>query len=772
LESYQKLRNVHETSSAQRRTIMIFTRSKYFVRILMTQILPILILSGLAQSQSVAQSVSFMARRDFVPGGSVIAAADMNNDGKADVILTNSSSSTLSVMLGKGDGTFQPAIVTNFSSGQAPGFAVVADINVDGRKDLVGLSQFSGTAVVLLGRGDGGFLSPINVPVDFQSAGIAVGDFNSDGIPDLTVTSASFPGGVSVSLGNGDGTFRPRQTFPVSNNPGSVTLGDLNGDGKLDVAVANVSSNSVSTLLGRGDGTLLPAINTLVDSSPRSLTITDFDGDHKADLAVVLSNLDEISILSGIGDGTFQFPLNVAVSQNPVFMTAADFNGDQIADLAVAHSNQFGSAGSLSLLIGFGDGSFQAPASYALNGSPTMLDVGDFNGDGFRDVVVAQPSLSFSSTSNFSEFFGKGDGALQSGAKINTLSPNSMAVADFDGNGTLDLAVDGGNFSPHVLSLFMGNGDGTFRAGINITLNSSTSISPPVAGDFNRDNIPDLAVASSSIITVLLGNGDGTFQAPQTLITNINPSSLAASDFDTDGNLDLVVAGTSFGPGTVMAFLGIGNGTFQSPKSFSTANTISALSTGDFNGDGLPDLVTASSSTNNVSVFLGAKDGTFSQLSDIPVGRSPIAVAVADMNGDGFADIGTANSSSGNVSILLGNGRGAFQAAFNFTVVGTPSSLTFGDFNKDGRLDVAATSTGANTVSVLINVGAALIAAADEFEPSIVVRALPAAFFGVGSNPVGVGAGDFNGDLLPDLITVDRVSNGLSVLINNTKITH
>lgn len=750
---------------------MISTKSKYFVRILMTQVLPILVLSGLLQSQSVAQSASFIARRDFVPGGSVVAAADMNSDGKADVVVANTSTSTLSVMHGRGDGTFQPALVTNFASGQAPAFIEIADINVDGKPDLVTLSQFSGTGSVMLGIGNGAFQLPINFPVDFQSSGIAVGDFNGDGRPDVAVTSSSFPGGsVSVSLGNGAGTFGPRQIFPVGNSPASMALGDLNGDGRLDVAVANTGSSSLSVLLGNGNGTLLPAPNIAVDSTPRSLAITDFDGDQKPDLAVVLQNLDQISILAGNGDGTFLFPLNVAVSQSPVFMMSTDFNEDQIPDLVVAHSSQFSGAGSVSMLLGIGDGSFQSPTSYALNGSPTMLAVNDFNADGFRDVIVSQPSLSFSSLSNISEFFGNGDGTLQSAEKINVLAPTFVVVADFDGNGILDFAVDSNNF-PRMLSIFTGNGNGTFRAGTSIALNFSSSGSPPVAGDFNNDSKPDLVVASFSTIAVMLGNGNGTFQAPATFNTNITPSSLVVSDYNSDGKLDLAAGGSSGSPGTVMVLLGNGNGNFETPKTFSTANTISALATGEFNGDGLPDLVTSSSNTNNVSVFLGVGDGTFSPLSDIPVGRGPISVTVGDMNGDGFADIGTANSSSSNISILFGNGHGSFQAAFNFTVAGNPSSLTFGDFNKDKRMDLAVTNTGANTVSVLLNTGGAFIAIADEAEPNIVVRTAPAAFFGVGANPAGLVAGDFNGDLLPDLVTVDRGSNSLSVLINNTKIT-
>lgn len=739
---------------------MISSLLKWFVRVLITQLFATLVLGGLLQ----AQPVSFIARRDFVPGGFGIAVADVNNDGKADVVVANGS--TVSVMLGNGDGTFQQAI--NVAAGQSPIFVAVADVNGDGKPDLLVLSQFGAQNIsVLLGNGNGTFQPPISVFVDPNPTAIAVGDFNGDGKLDLAVTCAGFqPGTVAVLLGNGNGTFMPRQSFSVGNNPVSVAIGDLNGDGKLDIAVANSGSNNVSVLLGNGNGSFQLAINTPVDSSPKSLTIADFDGDHKLDLAVANTNSDDISVLLGRGDGSFQVPLNVAVAQNPVFVATADLNGDQIPDLVVAHSPQFGGPGSVSVLLGIGDGSFQAPANFAVSQTANAFALDDFNGDGFKDIVVSETS--FSAGSSISEFLGNGDGTFQSAAKIATVgAPTSIAMADFDGDGNLDLAVTTSSLGSMSVSIFLGNGDGTFRPGTTIPLSLNPASIFVVVGDFNNDGVPDLAIGSSSSITILLGNGDGTFQPPKILNPNITVSALTVADFDSDGNLDLVAAGSGFGSSAIVVLLGNGDGTFLAPKGFTTPNTIFGLAAGDFNGDGQPDLVTANSNADTVSVFLGNGDGTFSQPRDIPVGRSPIAVAVGDLNGDGFADIVAANSNSGNVSILLGDGRGGFQAAFNFAVGGNPSALTLGDFNNDGRLDVAVTNAGANTVSVLLNAGTS---GPDEIEPLIVVRTFPAANFGVGTNPGGLVAGDFNNDSLLDLVTVDRGSNGLSVLINNTRI--
>ena len=374
---------------------------KHFVSRLSSSLLSILLLSIFVQSQS----VSFVARRDLAAGSNAnfLAVADVNHDGRLDMIVANANTNSVLVMLGKGDGTFAAAMSS--PAGQTPGFIAVADINGDKNPDLVVVNQNTSNISILIGRGDGTFQAPVAVGVEFNSIAIAVADFNGDGNQDLAVSANSFfgPGTVSILLGNGNGTFRPRQNFAVGSFPAGLTVGDFNGDHKLDVATANENSNDVSVLLGRGDGTFLPASSVSVGSSPRALVTADFDGNGAADLAVTDTNSDEVSILLGRGDGTFLNPLNIAVPSGPTLIAVADLNGDQVPDILTVHPGQFPSGmGSISVLLGNGDGSFSSPGLCPLSGNPTALAVGDFNSDGFVDVTVSE-SFSGSSSGVISE---------------------------------------------------------------------------------------------------------------------------------------------------------------------------------------------------------------------------------------------------------------------------------------------------------------------------------------------------------------------------------
>src|SRR5438128_2058650 len=230
----------------------------------------------------------------------------------------------------------------------------------------------------------------------------------------------------------------------AGSSPASVVAGNFNGDGKLDLAVANAGSNNVSMLLGNGDGTFKPALNSGV-LGPGSLAVGDFNGDGKLDLAVTNAG---VSILLGNGDGAFRAPVTYATGNSPSSVAVGDFNRDGKLDLVVANLvNNSGGTGSMGVLLGNGDGTFQPVVNYGLGSNPDSVAIGDFNGDGKLDLAVAN-SGGYGNPASMKLLLGNGNGTFQPALEFvgaGSPNPSSLAVGDFIGHGRLDVAVADGS---------------------------------------------------------------------------------------------------------------------------------------------------------------------------------------------------------------------------------------------------------------------------------------------------------------------------------------
>ena len=398
-----------------------------------------------------------------------------------------------------------------------------------------------------------------------HSSGLGIGqavtaDFNGDGVPDLAVVSCNSNfcdrgnASVAILIGNGDGSFQPPAAYATgAYGPMSVAVGDVNADGVPDLVVAsqcassgNCTTGQVSVLLGNGDGTFKsPVPYSIGLGNSYFVAVADFNGDGKLDLAVANRTAADsvVAILLGKGDGTFQAPVSYSTgAPSAVFLAVADFNNDGALDLAVANSE----ADSVSILLGDGNGAFRTAAVYASGGAlANSIAVGDFNADGTPDLAVVNGcatyyNLTCSPSGSVGVLLGNGDGTFQPpvayGSGGNTA--NFVAVADFNGDGIPDLAV--ANQGPSaaggagVLGLLLGNGDGAFQPAVTFDSGGSLAASVSV-GNFNGDGQPDLAVVNecdnrwncaNGAVGVLLNSTSNfsLFTSGTSLTSSVNPA--------------------------------------------------------------------------------------------------------------------------------------------------------------------------------------------------------------------------------------------------------
>ncbi len=327
-----------------------------------------------------------------------VTSGDFNGDGHLDLATANNGGNNISILLGRGDGTFGPS--SSMVSGVSPFGITAGDFNGDRNVDLVatnyGNPLIRGGLSFFAGRGDGTFLPAQHLDVGDGPTSVASGDFNRDGLVDLVCTNYR-EHTVSVLLGHRIHGFTALDPIPAGTHARAVSVGYIDGDDILDLAVANEGlpvqgseEGDTSILLGRGDGTFETKPSVKAGTNPHNVQIQDFNGDGKADIAVANFVSNDVSVALGRGDGTFEPQTRYATPNTPLCISVGDFNLDGRPDLAVACFRE----GVVAVLPGKGNGTFEQPTVLEAGDGSFFVVHGDFNKDGRQDFAVANEGSS------------------------------------------------------------------------------------------------------------------------------------------------------------------------------------------------------------------------------------------------------------------------------------------------------------------------------------------------------------------------------------------
>lgn len=626
---------------------------------------------------------------------------------------------------------------------------VVADAIIDFRvtRDEGG-SRTQGGVTLLTGDGQGGFVIATTPQTGLLPNDVVTGDFNADGLLDVATANLS-SSDFTVLLNNGNNGFQPAGEFPVGSNPSSLVAADLDRDGRVDIASVNFDEDlgkvrnaaarglsneegNLAVLRGLGNGTFEDQVNNPINGSPASfarvlldqgggdlvpvfgsfanpIITEDFNNDGNIDVAIA-KDVAEVAILLGEGDGTFEAERRVASGAIPVSLVAGDFNGDGRRDLATVNFAN----NSVSILLGFGDGSFS---------SPRVIDLGFLEPENalFQSGPIAIVTGQFNDDNN--------DGIVNDDDFLD------LATANF-----ADLTEDG--LAVKNLNVLFGIGDGSFQQPVAVEAdpvfdqNNGEEQGPGlfdvISGDFDNDGDTDLATVSPStegggIVNVLLSDGVGSFERVPNAVIPFSvgeaPTTLVAGQFTDDngdgqfGDGDFMDLAIGSQGNEVLILLGQGDGTFfgfddlGSALRFDVNASVNNLTTGDFNNDGITDLATSEGIT-------------------------------------GGLDSGLPNSGN---RVLLGVGDGTFtgdfgnQAQTSIDVVSDELlGVASGDFNNDGFDDLAYADFQPNSVFIQL---------AAQFDPATINFVDPGASLDIRSNPTLI---DVNGDNLEDALVLNE----------------
>ena len=606
-----------------------------------------------------------------------ITTGDFRGDGSLDVAIADHGTHAVSVLLSNGNGTFGAPVSYSLGSSANPTFIISANLNADNKPDLIVVDNSnSGFVDVLINNGDGTFATPVKYAVGSKPEGVAIADMNGDGNPDLIVANNG-DSSLTVLLNQGDGTFVAQSAFTLPAAPVSITAGDFNNDTKNDVALVAGTSVYVYSGLGNGSFNTTPA-QLGAGTFPGVIAAGHFRNSSELDLAVVdvFPSSTGVAILLNSGTGTFANAVlyDLGASPNVSFaggtpnsLAIGDLTGNGVMDLAVANG-QFANNG-VSVLLGNGDGTFGGLTSWVADQEPAAVVIGNFVADAHADLAVVNQG-----SNDVSFLAGNGDGTFVAPPTLSHISsPGPVVTGDFNGDTKQDVIV-GNTFSltGTILTMFAGNGNGTFTTPTTISntiTNPTTGQAKALAAAFmTNDNSLDLVMLDSkNNLDVFFNNGSGVFAAPVVYSAGSSPQGIAVGDFNGDSKPDVAIiesAAAGATDGTVMIYLNDGTGALtlagQAPDVGLSPTSVTAA---DLDGDGKDDLVVTNNNgfSSTVSVLISSGSGNFEPKVSYAVDGDPTDVAAAPLRIGGKPDLAVSTFFGPGLDILLNNGNGTFR---------------------------------------------------------------------------------------------------------------